>query len=139
MKPDLEIQKEYSNNYLLEKEKEVFGFYLSSHPAIFYKKDNPNIISLNKLNNYFTKSIDVIFLVDKIKVINTKNGDKMAFITGSDETATAEFTFFPKIYKSCSNITKGDLLKVRGMVDKRYDQYQIVVNKVKILEGDKNE
>ena len=139
MKPDLEEQPEYENAYLLEKEKEVFGFYLTSHPTTMYKKDNPYCIPLNTVENYFSKRIDTLVLVDKIKIINTKKGDKMAFITGSDETATMEYTLFPKIYNEYLNLNRGDLIKVRGHVERRLDQFQIIVEKIKILnKGDQN-
>ena len=134
MKPDLEFQNEYRNDYLLEKEKEVFGFYLSSHPTNLYKKDNPYCIPLNEIESYFSKRVDTLILVDKIKTINTKNGDKMAFLTGSDETATMEYTLFPKVYKDYSDIKKGDLLKVRGTVEKRLNQFQIIVEKIRNLQ-----
>ena len=140
MKPDIEIQPEYDNNFLLEKEKEAFGFYLSSHPTTMYKKDNPYCIPLNTVDKYFSKKIDTLILVDKIKTINTKKGDKMAFITGSDETSTMEFTLFPKIYNEFSDLKKGDLLKIRGTVERRLDQLQIIVEKIKYLEtGEENE
>ena len=134
MKPDIEIQKEYENAYLLEKEKEVFGFYLSSHPTTMYKKDNPYCIPLNLVEKSFGKQVDNLILVDKIKVINTKKGDKMAFITGSDETSTMEYTLFPKIYNNYQNIEAGDLLKIRGNVERRLDQIQVIVEKIKFLD-----
>lgn len=134
MKPDLEIQNEYENSYLLEKEKEVFGFYLSSHPTTMYQKDNPYCIPLNLVEKSFGKQVDNLILVDKIKVINTKKGDKMAFITGSDETATIEYTLFPKIYNNYQNIEVGDLLKIRGNVERRLDQIQVIVEKIKFLD-----
>ena len=58
----------------------------------------------------------------------------MAFITGSDETATADYILFPKLYKEYNNIQKGDLLKVRGNVEKRLNQYQIIIEKIKNLQ-----
>ena len=133
MQPDIEEQREYEDSYLLDKEKEVFGFYLSSHPTLMYKKDNPYTVSLNEVSNYFSKRIDSLILVDKIKVINTKKGDKMAFITGSDETGTMDFTLFPKVYRLYEGIEKGDLLKVRGTVEKRLNQYQVIVQRIKYL------
>ena len=75
-----------------------------------------------------------------MKVINTKKGDKMAFITGSDETSTMEYTLFPRTYNLYSNIERGDLLKVRGKVEKRLNAYQIIVDKIKYLkEKDKQD
>ena len=135
MKPEIEIQKEYRSDFLLEKEKDVFGFYLSSHPTNLFKKDNPYCIPLNEIEKYFSKKVDTLILVDKIKIINTKNGEKMAFLTGSDETSTMEYTLFPKVYNEYSDIQKGDLLKVRGRVEKRLNQYQIIVEKVRNLQA----
>ena len=134
MKPEIEVQREYPNAYLLEKEKEVFGFYLSSHPTTMYKKDNPYCITINDVSNYFSKKVDTLILVDKIKIIDTRKGDKMAFITGSDETGSMDYTLFPKVYKEYSNIQRGDLLKIRGNVERRLDQYQIIVEKIKYLQ-----
>ena len=138
MKPDIEIQSEYDDAYLLEKEKEVFGFYLSSHPTTMYKKDNPYCIPLNSVEKNLHSKVDVLILVDKIKSISTKKGDKMAFITGSDETATMEFTLFPKTFNMYSNIEKGQLLKIRGNVERRLDQIQVIVEKIKVLNEEEN-
>ena len=139
MKPEIEEQKEFDNSILLEKEKEVFGFYLSSHPTTMYKKDNPYCINLNEINEYYDKKVDVLVFVEKMKVINTKKGDKMAFLTGSDETATRDFTLFPKIYSTYPEIERGDLLKIRGHVEKRLDETQVIVEKIKNLQGEKHE
>ena len=138
-KPVIENQKEYPDEILLDKEKELFGFYLSSHPTTNYRKDNPYCITLNKIEENFNKTVDVLIVVDKIKVINTKKGDKMAFLTGSDETSTFEFTLFPKIFIEFQEISKGDLLKIRGHVEKRLDEYQIIVERIKRLKDDNNE
>ena len=77
--------------------------------------------------------------IEKVKEITTKKGDKMAFVTGSDETGSKEFTIFPKTYNQYSNIEKGNLLLVRGKVEKRLNELQIIVDKIKFLEGEINE
>ena len=63
----------------------------------------------------------------------------MAFVTGSDETSTIDFTFFPNIYKIYSDVSKGDILKINGRVEKRFDEWQMAVNKVERLNGEINE
>ena len=139
MKPVIEKQKDYKNDYLLEKEKELFGFFLSSHPTTGYRKDNPYCISLNEIENHFNKTVDVLILIEKIKTINTKKGDKMAFITGSDETGMKEFTLFPKLYNDNQELNKGDLVKIRGHVEKRLDEYQVIIERIKKLKEEENE
>ena len=139
MKPEIEKKKEYEESYLLEKEKEAFGFYLSSHPTTMYQKDNPYCISINEIDKYYDKTIDTLILVEKIKTINTKKGDKMAFVTGSDETGSKEFIIFPNSLKGFENIDKGNILKIRGKVERRLNEIQVIVDKIKILQGEKNE
>lgn len=136
MKPDIEYQEEYKTNYILEQEKEVFGFYLSAHPTTIYIKENPYCIKLNEVEKYFSKKIDTLILIDKMKIINTKKNDKMAFITGSDETSTMEYVLFPKVYNENIDIKSGDVIKVRGTVERRQNEYQIVVEKIKKLSGE---
>ena len=139
MKPEIEIKDEYPDNYLLEKEKEVFGFYLSSHPTTIYKKDNRDSINLNEIENYLFKKVSVLVLVDKIKSINTKKGERMAFLTGSDETMSREFTIFPKEYAKYQPISFGEVLKITGKVEKRLNEVQIIVESIKKLEGEEDE
>ena len=138
MKPEIEPEKEYEDNILLEKEKEVFGFYLSKHPTTVYKKDNPYCIDINQIDDNYGRVIDNLFLVEKIKKVDTKRGEKMAFITGSDSTGSKEFIFFPKVLKQC-DIEKGYIIKTRGRIEKRLDETQVIVNKVRIIQGEKNE
>lgn len=129
-KPELEAYPEFTKKELMQKELEVFGFYLSNHPITEYKKQNPRAIELKDLSNYFDRIIEAIVYVDKTKEIDTKNKDKMMFITGSDELSTADIVVFPRVYQIMPDFSNGDILKITGKVEKRYDQYQIVANKI---------
>ncbi len=131
-KPTIEKVEEYSKEELIKFEKEVFGFYLSNHPVLSYK-NKYHSIELANVSKYFNKRIEVVVLVDKFKEVITKNGDRMAFITGSDEKASLDFTLFPKIYKGFTNIEKNDIIHVVGLVERRYDKYQIIVQNIKLL------
>ena len=139
MKPEIEEKDEYQTSYLLEKEKEVFGFYLSSHPTTIYKKDNSNCINLSEIDNYLFKRVEVLVMVDKIKAINTKKGEKMAFMNASDASGSKEFTIFPKEYNLYRDISFGDVIKVVGKVEKRINEVQIIVEKIKRIQGEENE
>ena len=139
MKPELDYQEEYSSSFLLEKEKDLFGLYLSSHPVTMYKKKYKDCIPLNEVKDHFNQDVTVLVLVDKVKVITTKKGDKMAFVTGSDETGTLEFTFFPSIFQKESPLERGILLRIQGHVEKRYSEIQMIVDKVWHLEEEDHE
>ena len=57
----------------------------------------------------------------------------MCFVTGSDEKDSIDIVLFPTIYKNYSNIKTGRVAHITGKVEKRFDKYQLVVNKLLIL------
>ncbi len=133
LKPVLSITMEYSSKELMKNEFEVFGFYLSKHPVTEYKIKY-NTINLENINNYFDKFIDVIVYVDKLRTVKTKNNEDMCFITGSDEVTNLDIVLFPKVYEMYKNIKIGDILKINGHVERRFDKYQLVVQKIENME-----
>ena len=132
-KPELKIEEEFSKEERMQFEKEVFGFYLSNHPVTKYK-NKYNTLSLDCTAAYLNKDIQVIILVENIKEIETKTGLPMAFISGSDERVTMDFTLFPKVYQRYNDLKKGEVLLVVGRVERRYDKYQIIIKNIKKLE-----
>lgn len=138
-KPELAIGKEFTKYELMEKELDIFGFYLSNHPITEYKLRTKGIVSLSELSRYFDKVIDTVLYVDKVKLIETKKKDKMCFITGSDEVESVDVVLFPRVYQKYSHIEVGDILKVNAKVEKRFDKLQLVVNQITVLEENEKE
>ena len=128
--PEIIIYPEYSLSELMQKELDIFGFYLTDNPITELKIANKEIVDLNELESYFDKTISVIVYIDKIKEINTSKGDKMCFILGSDEISMIDIILFPNVYKKYNNLKVGDIVKVKGKVEKRYDKYQLVSNEI---------
>lgn len=110
----------------MEKELELFGFYLSKHPVTQYKAKY-NSIDVKEVPTYFDKIIDIVLYVENVRNIDTKKGEKMAFITGSDEQENIEIVLFPKNY---IEIQKHDILYLKAKVEKRFDKYQLNVYKI---------
>ena len=127
MMPILYSYPEFDNKFLMEKELEIFGFYISNHPVTAYKKKYETI-DLGNLSNYFDKKINIVVYVDRIKVLDTKKGEKMCFVTGSDEASSIDVVFFPRVYDD--SISVHDILYLNGKVEKRYDNYQFIVERV---------
>ena len=125
--PILDYYDEFDRKFLMEKEFEVLGLYVSNHPITEYKKKY-NSIDLSNVSLYFDKKINVVIYVDRIKVLDTKKGDKMCFITGSDEANSVDVVMFPKVYNE--DISLHDILYLDCNVEKRFDKYQLVVNKI---------
>ena len=131
LKPEIELKEEYTKEYLMDKEKELFGFYLSEYPTTKYKTEYKTINS-NEIDNYFNKTVDLVLLADKVKEVKTKKDDIMAFVSGSDEYGACSLTLFPKTYEKYQ-VKTGNIILVRGTVERRLDKYQIVVDKIKFL------
>lgn len=130
IKPDIELKEEFSKSELLSNEKQSLGFYLSSHPTVVYKSKMKGINNLEDIKNLFNKKVNLLVLVDKVRVISTKNNDRMAFYLVSDDTAQVDLTLFPKIYEKYKDIDKGEVVLVKGEVQKRFDKYQIIVSEI---------
>lgn len=103
--------KDWSNKETLEKEKEVLGFYLSSHPLHTYAQQlnwiqANNIAELlamheqkQPLGQSIEPTVTTLGLLTQKKIISTKKGDRMAFLQIEDLHNHAEIIVFPKLFK----------------------------------------
>lgn len=117
-KPAVHSLKE--NSFLCaEKEKEVLGFYLSSHPISQLRAridpNLPGLITLNQKRGW----VKFICHVEKTRQHRTKNGDLMLFATVNDETGKFDLVIMPNIYAANGAIlVKGTYLMVEGTIDR---------------------
>ena len=125
--PEIEKFEEYDRNDLIKQEYNAFGFYLSYHPVQNYRKNN---INTTNIKDNFSKIINIYLLIDNIKTIKTKKGDKMAFINASDEYGQIECVMFPKIYEKNYNLTKGEVICATAKVERRLNEYQLIINNI---------
>ncbi len=132
LRPVLEKFDEYSSDLLLEQEKNCYGFYVSNHPVTSYKNKYNNIISLSDIGNYLNRTVRVLVMVDGVRKIKTKKGEDMAFVSASDESMIREFVLFPKVFKN-NPLIKGDICVFTGSVERRYDEVQMIVNKIEMV------
>ena len=133
IEPEIVKCDEYDTKEIMNQEFDMFGMYLTHNPITELKEKNKNIVNLSDIESYFDKNVNIIINVDKFREVNTSKGDKMAFITGSDELSTIDIVMFPKTYEKYNNIASNDILKINGRVEKRFDKYQIVVNEIEKL------
>ena len=130
LEPEIIEYEEFTKKELMEQELSIFGLYLTNNPITHLKANYKNIVNLNEIENYFDKNVEVIVYVDKIKEVNTSKGDKMCFINGSDELSQIDIVLFPKVYQQFENTSRGDIVKISGRVEKRFDKYQLVCSGV---------
>lgn len=133
LKPEITYEDEYSKKEIMNIELEYFGFYLQNHPVTLSRDKKNNITMIKDIKYYFDKEVNLVVFVDSIKEIETKNKEKMAFITGSDELEDISIVLFPNIYKKY-HIDNKDVIYLRGKVEKRFDKYQIIASYIEKID-----
>jgi len=128
--PDID---EIPENELLKGEKEVLGFYLSSHPLIKYQYIL-NILTtgtsqLEEMEN--DTAVMVGGIVKDIKIYNTKSQEKMAFVTIEDIEGVADVVVFPKLYLSNMRYIEEDkILVIKGRYNTANDRKSVVAEEI---------
>ena len=80
------------------------------------------------------KDVDIVLMVSKIKKIKAKDNSYMAFIDGTDNINKINLVAFKNVYDDLNNIEVNDIIHVNGHVEKRYNDYQIVVKKIEKID-----
>lgn len=132
-KPCIIDVDEFSNDEIIQKEKNVFGFYISNHPITKYKVKYNNIVSLNELELYFDKYVNVVVIINRIKKVITKNNEQMIFIYASDEYGQIDIVVFPKFYDLVNDLNINDIVLINGRIEKRMSKYKLILSKMKKL------
>jgi DNA polymerase-3 subunit alpha len=135
--------EEWPENQLLSFEKEVLGFYLTSHPLIRYQGDIRELTTtdteaLADMANGTQVSIGG--LVAEVKEISTKKGDQMAFLSLEDMKGKIEVIIFPDLFRTVRPYLKVDVpLLIRGVLDKGEERYKVKASSVVPLDEAKKE
>jgi DNA polymerase-3 subunit alpha len=118
---------EWTDKEKLEKEKEVLGFYISSHPLQSYTNAMAwlNIQEIGAIQQQYlnvsaeTEPIVLVCgLVTSKKIITTKKGDRMAFLQIEDLANNAEIIVFPKLFAKVENqLNEHSIFVIRGTLD----------------------
>jgi DNA polymerase-3 subunit alpha len=124
-----ETQEQWTNKEMLEREKQVIGFYLTAHPIEQYAKQLRYfaLTPFGKIHMASGQSMAVTGepftvvsygMLKKRKDITTKKGEPMSFITLEDKDTAAEIILFPKTYAGMGTwLDDYQVFIVSGMVD----------------------
>lgn len=125
-----------SMNDRLSWEKELLGLYVSGHPLDKFRdkfeKSEQTIKGIKEEAE--GKPVVIAGMIEELRVINTKNGDQMAFVKIADFTDTAEVVVFPRTYAEGKvNLVADACIAVRGKVSHRNGEFSIVADAFKPL------
>jgi DNA polymerase-3 subunit alpha len=114
----------WSEEVRLEGEKETLGLYLTGHPIERYVKELAQITdaTIAELKPSDDKTVIVAGLVVGLRTMQTRRGDRMAFVTLDDRTGRLELAVFSDLYQHHRDLVgKDNLIVVEGHVS--VDEY----------------
>lgn len=119
-------------------EKELLGVYVSGHPldAVAAEVEKrPRIEQVKK--SYQGVTVVTTGLIESVKELLTKKGDRMAFIKLADQQDSIETVAFPETYHDNRELlVPGTCVAIKGKFNLRNDEPSILIDKVKKLGND---
>lgn len=138
--PDVE---EWPESQLLSFEKEVLGFYLTSHPLMRYETDIRELTTADTetLGEMVSGTqVSVGGVIAEVKEISTKKGDQMAFLSLEDMRGRMEVIVFPDLFRTVRPYIKVDMpVLIRGIVDKGEERPKVKASSLVPLDEAKKE
>ncbi len=135
-RPEIE---EWTEEELLNAEKEALGFFVTGHPVSRYK-DYLRAIgteSISSLDSVLDGSeVGLAGIITALKKTITKTrSETMAICTLEDEEGIVECIAFPEVYRSHSDIlAKNNLVYIKGTVDRSEKGTKVLIKEVHNIE-----
>ncbi len=131
----------------LDMEKNVMGVYLSGHPLDDYKKTLSRCARIADIKNSLDtgtneyregQTVEIMGNVTSKKVMTTKSGGIMAFVSFADGTSFGEVVVFPKLFEECYTILENEnVLLIKCQISTRGDEVKLLASSVEIAPRDK--
>lgn len=130
---------EWQESQLLTYEKELLGFYITSHPLSRYEKviRTYSTSSLDKLSSLRDgEEILVGGIMNKVRTTVTKSkGEKMAIVTFEDLSGTCDVLVFPRTYEKVASLVSNDaIVFIKGTANLKEETPKIIANDIIVPE-----
>ncbi len=135
---ELPVVEAWSEREMLAKERELLGFYVSSHPLKAYVRDlrsfsTPLREMENQRDGY---SMRVGGLVSQVRKLYDKRGQAFAFVTLEDMGGKGDVAFFSEAFASFESLLEEDsVIMVEGRVSERNGRLSLQAEKAMPLDG----
>jgi error-prone DNA polymerase len=130
------IPTEYSAQKKLHHELTLFGFPLHCHPLDLFTEalaTTPHILAKN-VGQYVGKEVTLIGWLITEKIVSTKKGDPMEFMTLEDQTGMYDATVFPATYRQyCHLLATSQAYVVTGLVEEHFATVTVTVKSLQLL------
>ncbi len=153
--------QEFDEKQKLSLEAELLGIYVSGHPLFRFKdimgkltsmsvaaiQDLPTVVQPEGFNRRLgdehdpsKRSMVIAGMITESKIIMTKKGDKMAFVTFEDLSGKIECLFFPRTFTEFQQFLTGDEpLIMHGVVNLAEDPKKFYPSKISLLKDESDD
>jgi DNA polymerase III subunit alpha len=107
------LEVAYDTPFFLEKERQCLGFYVSQHPIVQIKQKHHLLNQLSDSQEYYRG----IVMIESLRVIKTKRGESMAFVSIQDEVMKKDAILWPTQYQEFSWLKEKQIVIIEGQVD----------------------
>ena len=119
----------------LQWERDLLGLYLSAHPLdrydVYFREQTVATVNIKKEMD--GKQVIVGGVITTNRVINTKNGSKMAFVGLEDKSGEMEIIVFPNLFEEIGEqIVQDAVVKVKGKISAK-DRDGKITEDVKLI------
>jgi DNA polymerase-3 subunit alpha len=116
-------------------EKDLLGLYISGHPLDAYKEKIEKfgtVIKKIKEEVKIGMPVTVASIIDNVKIVTTKNNNRMAFIKISDFTGSIDAVVFSKLFDTTKDILLQDtIIALQGKVTERNGEKSLMIESFK--------
>ena len=125
---------EYPEQLLLQMEKEMTGLFLSGHPLLRWKPyctllRLPETADILRMRDH--AQFMLLCMIQEVRQITTKKGDKMCRMTVSDFSGEAECIVFQSLYPMVQNLLMPDtVVWIKGKVSRKDREVQLICDGV---------
>ena len=130
------IPPEYSSQKRLHHERALFGFPLSCHPLDLFREalvSTPHIPTKD-VGLYAGKEVTLIGWLLTEKIVSTKKGEPMEFMTLEDQTGMYDATVFPDTYQHyCHLLAPNQAYVVTGLVEEQFCTVTVTIRTLRLL------
>jgi len=128
-------------------EKELLGVYVSGHPLDAFKEEVTKRTRIGEVIKAvaekhkipmvrFKSEVVTTGLIESVKELLTKKGDRMAFIRLADQKDAIESVAFPEVYQKYRLLLQpGQCVAIKGKLSMRNDEPSLLLDKIKSLDS----
>ena len=132
--PQMPELDEWEEKDRLAFEKEALGFYITGHPLNEYQNLLEKFTNADTLSIQEKKGGELVTMggiIRKVKVIQTKRGDTMAFVAMEDLDGLVEAVIFSKLYATVRDLLAEDIpVFIHGTAQKDESSAKILAESV---------